>query len=49
MNYFIQLPESLKKVFLKNSKIFFEGNLGMESVSYYPLSIVKTNWSWLYL
>ena len=39
MNYFIQLPESLKKVFLKNSKIFFEGNLGMESVSYYPLSI----------
>jgi large subunit ribosomal protein L6 len=38
-NYIIQFPESLKKVSLKNSKIFFEGNLGIESVAYYPLSI----------
>jgi large subunit ribosomal protein L6 len=42
-NYIIQFPESLKKVSLKNSKIFFEGNLGIESVSYYPLSIKITD------
>jgi len=37
-NYIIQFPENLK-ISLKNSKIFFEGNLGIESVSYYPLFI----------
>jgi len=37
-NYIIQFPENLK-VYLKDSKIFFEGNLGIEYVSYSPFSI----------